>query len=277
MTSILAALALALIGYTVGSVKIINQANEALVERLGRYHRKLTSGLNFIVPFLDVIVLEDTTREQVLDIPPQEAITRDNVSLTVDAVVYWRIVKLERTYYEVEDIEMALSNLVTTTLRSQLGRMDLEQTYSSRTEVNEALLQPLSQATQDWGVQVSRVDVQNITLPKAVLDSMEKRRSAEIQAQAAILAAEGEQKAALKRAAATVESMKLIANALETKSTPQEVLKFLLAEKYVEANQKLSESTNSKVLFMDPKVLTESLGNLMESSTKASPDIDLNS
>jgi regulator of protease activity HflC (stomatin/prohibitin superfamily) len=150
MESILIALALVIIGYTVGSVKIINQGTEALVERLGRYNRKLGPGLNFIVPLLDTIVLEESTRERVLDIEPQEAITSDNVSLQVDAVVYWRILQLERTYYAVEDIEEALRNLVTTTLRSEIGKMNLADTFSSRTEINHALLHQLDDATATW-------------------------------------------------------------------------------------------------------------------------------
>lgn len=267
MEPFLAALALAIIGYTIGSVKIVNQSNEALVERLGKYHSKLSPGLNFIVPFLDTIVVEDTTREQVLDINPQEAITKDNVSLRVDAVVYWRIKNLELTYYEVEDVETALCNLVTTTLRSQLGQMELEQTYSSRNEINQALVYPMKEATESWGIEVTRVEVQNITLPKAVLESMDVRRAAEVKAQAAIAAAEGEKKASLERVKATVEAIQMISGALPGKTDLKDILKFLLAEKYVEANQKLGESSNSKVLFMDPKALTESLENLMESPT----------
>jgi len=106
--SIFAILALIVIGYTVGSVRIVNQGNQALVERLGRYHRKLRPGLNFIVPFLDTIVWEESIRERLLDVPPQSAITRDNVALNVDAVVYWKILDLERTYYEIENIKDAI-------------------------------------------------------------------------------------------------------------------------------------------------------------------------
>ncbi|HEY9749335.1 MAG TPA: stomatin-like protein [Allocoleopsis sp.] len=256
MESILAALALVIVGYTVGSVKIINQGNEALVERLGRYHRKLTPGLNFIVPFVDSIVLEDTVREQVLDVEPQEAITKDNVCLKVDAVVYWRILELERAFYAVEDVESGIKNLVLTTLRSALGQMKVEDTYSSRSEINQTLLNQLDEATAAWGVKVTRVEVQNISPPASLLESMAQQRAAEIRKRASISEAEG-----------TVESMRLIAKALQAQPNTSEVLKYLIAQRYVEANQKLGESPNSKVIFMDPKAMSEALENLMESPT----------
>lgn len=263
MESILAALALAIIGYTIGSVKIINQGNEALVERLGRYHRKLSPGLNFIVPFADSIVLEDTLREQVLDVEPQEAITKDNVCLKVDAVVYWRILQLERAFYAVEDVERAIKNLVLTTLRSALGQMNVEETYSSRAEINQKLLAQLDDATATWGVKVTRVEVQNISPPASLLDSMAQQRAAEIRKRASISEAEG-----------TVESMRLIAQALQSQDNTSEVLKYLVAQRYVEANQKLSESPNSKIIFMDPKALSESVAELM--TPDAEPGASIN-
>ncbi|MBD2459760.1 SPFH/Band 7/PHB domain protein [Oscillatoria sp. FACHB-1407] len=261
--SIFAAIALLIIGYTVGSVKIINQGNEALVERLGRYHRKLVPGLNFIVPFLDTIVLEESMRERVLDTQPQEAITKDNVSVTVDAVMYWRILQLERTYYAVEDVEEALRNLVTTTLRSEIGRMQLAQTFYSRSEINHALLQQLDDATATWGVKVTRVEVENISPAKSVLDAMELERAAESKKKAAISEAEGKKRAAIEEAEGTVQSMKMISEALRAQSNSQDILRYLVAQRYVEANYRLGESTNSKIIFMDPKALTEALGELM--------------
>jgi regulator of protease activity HflC (stomatin/prohibitin superfamily) len=263
MESIFAAVALLIIGYTVGSVKIINQGNEALVERLGRYHRKLSPGLNFIVPFVDTIVLEESTRERVLDTEPQEAITKDNVSLKVDAVMYWRILQLERTYYAVEDVEEALKNLVTTTLRSEIGRMQLTQTFSSRAEINHALLQQLDDATATWGVKVTRVEVENISPAKSVLDAMELERAAESRKKASISEAEGKKRAAIEEAEGAVQSMKLLAEALKSQPNSHEILRYLVAQRFVDANYRLGESPNSKILFMDPKALTEALGELM--------------
>ena len=263
MESILAALALLIIGYTVGSVKIINQGNEALVERLGRYHRKLVPGLNFIVPLLDTIVWEDTTREQVLDIDPQEAITKDNITLLVDAVMYWRILELQQTYYAVEDITNALMNLVVTSLRSEIGRMELEQTYSSRSQINQILLQQLDEATATWGVKVTRIEVQNITLPETVRESLELERAAESKKRAAISEAEGKKQAAISEAEGTVQSIELISNVLKSQHNTQAVLQYLVAQKYVDANYRLGQSNNSKIIFMDPKALTEAMSELI--------------
>jgi len=263
MESIIAALALIAVGYIVGSVKIINQGNEALVERLGKYHKKLTPGLNFVVPFLDTIVLEESLRERVIDTEPQDAITRDNVSVVVDAVLYWRILQLERTYYAVEDVEIALRNLATTTLRSEIGRMELAQTFSSRNEINQSLLQQLDDATATWGVKVTRVEVQKISPAKAVMDAMELERAAESKKKAAISEAEGKKRAAIEEAEGAVQSMNLLSEALRSNPNSREILRYLVAQRYVDANYRLGDSPNSKVVFMDPKALTEALGELM--------------
>ena len=267
---IFAILALIVIGYTVGSVRIINQGNQALVERLGRYHRKLRPGLNFIVPFLDTIVWEESMREKLLDVPPQSAITRDNVSLNVDAVVYWKILDLERTYYEIEDIHAAIRELVVTTLRSEIGKMPFERTFSSRDELNQALLDQLDEATEPWGVKVTRVEVQSIDPPESVLESMQQQQAAELKRRATVLEAQGDQEATVKRAQGTVDSIQLLSEVLRGRSDAREILNFLIAQRYVEANQKLGESSNSKVLFMDPRNLSEGLIDLMNGPTNES-------
>ncbi|CAN5748808.1 hypothetical protein BH23CYA1_BH23CYA1_05600 [soil metagenome] len=151
VSSILAILSFLVVGYTVGSVRIIKEGNGALVERLGRYKGTLTPGLNFIVPLLDAVVLEDSLREQTLDTPPQQAITKDNVNLEVDAIIYWRIYDLERTYYAIEDVEFAMQELVITALRSEVGKMDFQSLFSSRETINSALLDVLDEATAPWG------------------------------------------------------------------------------------------------------------------------------
>jgi regulator of protease activity HflC (stomatin/prohibitin superfamily) len=267
--SIFAILSLIVMGYSVGSVRIVNQGTEALVERLGRYHRKLRPGLNFIVPFMDTIVLEESVRERLLDVEPQPAITRDNVSLEVDAVVYWKVLDLERTYYSIEDVEAAIGELVVTTLRSKVGRMEFERTFSSRDELNKALLDQLDEATEPWGVKVTRVEVQSIQPPQAVLDSMQLQQAAEQKRRAAVLEAQGDQEATVKRAQGTVDSIRMLSDVMKQHKGAQEVLNFLIAQQYVDANTKLGESDNSKVVFMDPKFLTEGLADLM-----SSPHID---
>jgi len=266
-SSIFAMLALLVIGYTVGSVRIINQGNEGLVERLGRYRGKLKPGLNFIIPMLDAVVLVDSIRERILDVQPQAAITKDNVALQVDAVVYWKILDLERTYYAVEDIEAAIRELVVTTMRSENGKMRLEENLSLSEDMNKALLDQLDEATEPWGVKVTRVEVQKIEPPPDVIESMQLQQAAELKRRATVLEAQGEQEADIARAEGTVKSIKMLSDALKERPNSKEILNFLIAQSYVESNQKLRASDNSKVVFMDPKMLTEGLVDLMNSPT----------
>ncbi|MGF1535862.1 MAG: SPFH domain-containing protein [Elainellaceae cyanobacterium] len=259
----LAILAFLTIGYIVGSIRVINESYEAIVERVGRYHRKLTPGLNFIVPLMDKIVWVATTREQILDIAPQDAFTSDNVSFKIDAVVYWRILELQQTYYTIEDVEEALENLVITSLRSLVGEMQLEETYSSRQEINRILLEQLDDATATWGVKVIRVEVQNIQLPETIQKSLEQERAAESEKRAAILVADGKRQAAIAEAQATVESAKLIAEAMQGKVDPKSVLKYLIEQRRVDANFQLGQSSNSKIIFMDPKGFDEATAELI--------------
>ncbi|MEM9540366.1 MAG: SPFH domain-containing protein [Cyanobacteria bacterium P01_E01_bin.42] len=201
-----------------GSVRIVNEKNEALVESLGSYKKKLTPGLNFVVPFIDKIVYQETIREKVLDIPPQQCITKDNVAISADAVVYWKIMDMERAYYRVENLKTAMENLVLTQIRSEMGKLELDQTFTARTEVNETLLRELDIATDPWGVKVTRVELRNITPSKAVQDSMELQMSAERKKRAAILTSEGERDAAINESKGKAEARVLEAEASKTAS-----------------------------------------------------------
>ncbi|MBU6228233.1 MAG: paraslipin [Cyanobacteria bacterium REEB459] len=268
MSSIIGVLALLIIGYTVSSVRIIKEGDEALVERLGRFSRKLEPGLNFIVPALDYVAYKTSLRERILDVAKQNTITKDNVFLEVDAVVFWKILDSELTYYAIEDVEQAIGELVITTLRSEIGRMEFEKTLSSRDELNRALLSQLDDATEPWGVKVTRVELQEINPPEKVHKSMEMERAAELERRAMVLKADGEQQSAIKRTEATVRSIQMLADALNKRSDGASILQFLIAQDYVEANQKLGESSNSKVVFMDPKLLTEGLATLMDQNPR---------
>ncbi|MEL6462367.1 MAG: SPFH domain-containing protein [Cyanobacteria bacterium J06621_15] len=196
-----------------GSVKITNQGNEALVERLGSYNKKLEPGLRFIFPFVDRVVFHDTIREKVIDIPPQKCITRDNVAIEVDAVVYWRIMDMEKAYYKVENLQAAMVNLVLTQIRSEMGQLELDQTFTARSEVNEILLRDLDIATDPWGVKVTRVELRDIIPSKAVQDSMELQMSAERKKRAAILTSEGERESAVNSSRGRAEAQVLEAEA----------------------------------------------------------------
>lgn len=195
------------------SVRIINQGNMALVERLGSYKGRMEPGLNFVLPVLDRVVYHETIREKVLDIPPQQCITRDNVAISVDAVVYWRIIDMERAYYKVENLRMAMVNLVLTQIRSEMGKLELDETFTARSQVNEALLNELDVSTDPWGVKVNRVELRDIVPSKAVQESMEMQMTAERRKRAAILNSEGERDAAINSARGKAEAQILAAEA----------------------------------------------------------------
>ncbi|MGI8505013.1 MAG: SPFH domain-containing protein [Hassallia sp.] len=248
------AIVLVLIGYALGSAKLINEGNEALVERLGRYHRKLKPGLNFIVPLVDSIVMEDTTREQILDIKPQKVITKDNVYLEVDGVVNWKIMSMEKSFYKIDDIQISLANLATVELRANIADRTLTETISSRNQMNQSLLQILNQVSGEWGVEILRVDIQSITPPESVQKSMAEQQAAQIRKQAAITTAEGEREASIKRAEATKESIRILSDAITSKPETKEILRYLVAQEQVEANQRLGASTNAKIVFLNQGV-----------------------
>ncbi|PSO56434.1 MAG: paraslipin [Cyanobacteria bacterium QS_7_48_42] len=275
-----------------GSVQIVRTRNEALVESLGQYKRRLDPGLNFVIPFIDKVVYKETTREKVIDIPPQRCVTRDNVSIEVDAVVYWRIVDMEKAYYRVEDLHKAMENLVLTQIRSEMGKLELDQTFTAREEVNEILLRELDVATDPWGVKVTRVELRDITPSQAVQDSMELQMAAERKKRAAILTSEGEKESAvntargqadssvleaeaqkkatvlkaeaereqqIQRAQATAEALQIITEKLQSNSHVREALQFLLTQNYLEMGKTIGSSESSKVMFMDPRNLASTL------------------
>ena len=285
MGGLIGALAIIAVGYAFSSVKIISQGYEALVERLGRFSRKLTPGMSIIVPFVERIVYKETIREQVLDVPPQQCITKDNVSLQADAVVYWRITDMVKTYYAVEDIQRALINLVLTTLRSEIGRLELDQTFSSRTEINARLLSELDEATDPWGIKVTRVEVKDINPSRTVQDSMEKQMAAEREKRASILESEGQQQAQvneatgaararvlraeaekrekLLRAQGTAEALQTLADTMAQGGSAEVALQFLLAQNYIDMGLAVGQSPSSKVVFVDPTSIPASVESLV--------------
>jgi len=200
-------------GVALSSVKVIQQGNEALVERLGVYDRKLEPGLKFVVPVLERVAYQGTIRERVLDIPPQPSITRDNVSITVDAVVYWRIMDMEKAYYKIQDLQFAMVNLVLTQIRAEMGKLELDETFTARSKINDLLLQELDESTDPWGVKVTRVELRDIIPSQAVQESMELQMAAERRKRAAILNSEGEREAAVNSAKGKAEAQVLDAEA----------------------------------------------------------------
>ncbi|HCQ23321.1 SPFH domain-containing protein [Aphanizomenon flos-aquae NRERC-008] len=259
---------LALVGYALASAKMVNQGNAALVERLGRYHRQLNPGLSFIVPIIDQIVMENTTREQLLDIKPQNVITKDGIYLEVDAILYWRIQDIKKSFYAIDDLEQSLANIATTTLRENIAQNSLKDTNMSRAEMDKIILVELNSITFSWGVETIRLDIQSITPPETVRKSMEEQQNAQIKKQAVILAAEGEEEAAERRATGTKRSIEIISEALRSHPESKDILRYLVAQDYVDASQKLGESNNAKIVFVDPANSTEMFQELISDSVE---------
>ncbi len=172
------------------SATIIRQAEKGVVERFGRYKETLDPGLRFIVPFMDTLRFRVDMRETVLDIEPQPVITKDNVTVTVDAVVYYFVTEAQAVKYEVANFYSAVSKLAQTNLRNVIGDMSLDETLTSRERINTALRETLDEATDRWGVRVTRVEVKEIEPPRDISDAMSKQMKAEREKRATILEAE---------------------------------------------------------------------------------------
>src|SRR3954463_8716200 len=204
-------LAIVMIIIAIKTIRIVPQATVMLVERLGRFDKVASSGLNVIVPFLDRPrtifwsserpgMTSIDLREQYIDLPPQPVITRDNVTIHVDSVVYWQITDPIKAVYEVADLIGAIVQLTITGMRAVIGDMDLDHTLSQRDQINAKLRIGLDEATDKWGVKVTRVDVKNINPPEDVRVTMEKQMTAERNRRALVLQAEGERQASITRA-----------------------------------------------------------------------------
>jgi len=181
-------------------IRIVPQTSVYVVERLGSYKKTMSNGINFIIPFIDRVVLKETIKERVLDFPAQDVITKDNVTMKIDTVVYMQITDPKLYAYGVEKPIFAIENLTATTLRNLVGDLELDQTLTSRDSVNEKLRAILDDATDPWGVKVIRVELKNILPPEDIIRAMEKQMRAEREKREQILVAEGEKQAAILRA-----------------------------------------------------------------------------
>lgn len=182
------------------AVKIVSQAELWVIERLGKYHRTLGAGINFIIPFIDQKRSQFHTQEQIIDVPRQAVITKDNVSIQIDAVVFIRINDAKQATYEIKDLKVAIAQLAQTTLRAEIGRMELDETLSSRADLNAVLLTALDLASSTWGAKVTRVEVADISVPQAVQTAMELQMEAERRRRATETAAEGDKNALILKA-----------------------------------------------------------------------------
>ena len=179
---------------------VVPQQNAYVVERLGRYSTTLGAGFHILVPFIQVIRYRHSLKEDAIDIPEQECITRDNVMVGVDGVLYMKIVDPERASYGIANLPFALIQLAQTTLRSEIGKLDLDRTFEERTNINHAVVTEIDKASEAWGVKVLRYEIKNIKPPQGVLEAMEKQMRAEREKRASILKSEGERDALINTA-----------------------------------------------------------------------------
>ena len=267
-------------------LRITSSQRSRLIERLGKYNREMQPGLSLLLPGVERVVSHESLKERVLDIPSQQCITKDNVSIEVDAVVYWQLLKHEQGYYAVENLSSAMVNLVLTQIRTEMGKLDLDQTFTTRTEVNELLLKELDEATDPWGVKVKRVEMRDIIPSQGVKEAMEAQMTAEREKRAAILRSEGEKEAVLNNARAEADSLVLdaqarkeavllsaeanaqkqtilasanseaalsIAKAINENNNTEEAFRLLLAKDWMKMGEEMAHAKAGSVLMVDPQ------------------------
>jgi regulator of protease activity HflC (stomatin/prohibitin superfamily) len=262
------------------SIKVIPQQNAFVVERLGKFHEVLQPGFNIIIPFFDRVAYRHSLKETAMDIPEQICITKDNVQVAVDGVVFAQVIDPAKASYGISNYQFAVIQLAQTTMRSEIGKIDLDKTFEERTNINGAIVSAIDEASSGWGVKILRYEIKNITPPKSVLNAMEKQMQAEREKRAVILTSEGEKQSAINQAegqkqkvvleseamrqqqineaegqaaaikavaSATAEGIREVAAALQEKGG-FEAVQLRVAENLVEQYGKLAKSTNTMIL-----------------------------
>ena len=246
-------------------VRLVPQGSKWVVQRLGKYQKSLSPGLNLIIPYIDVVAFKATTKDIVLEIPSQEVITRDNVVIIANAVAYINIISPEKAVYGVEDYELAIRTLVQTSLRSIVGEMTLDDALSSRDQIKSKLKLSISGDIADWGITLKTVEIQDIQPSGTMQSAMEEQAAAERQRRATVTRADGEKTAAILEAdgrleasrrdaeakvvlaEATKTALERVNEAIQDKELPA---MYLLGEKYIEAIHSMSKSENSKLVLL---------------------------
>ncbi|MDG1447402.1 MAG: SPFH/Band 7/PHB domain protein [Porticoccaceae bacterium] len=246
-------------------IRLVPQGSKWVVQRLGKFHKSLSPGLNLIIPYIDDVSFKATTKDIVLDIPSQEVITLDNVVIIANAVAYINIISPERAVYGVEDYELAIRTLVQTSLRSIVGEMALDDALSSRDQIKAKLKDSISEDIADWGITLKTVEIQDINPSGTMQQAMEEQAAAERQRRATVTRADGEKTAAILEAdgrleasrrdaeaqvllaEATKEALSKVNEAIQDKELPA---MYLLGEQYIDAMKHLSKSSNAKLVVL---------------------------
>ena len=235
----------------VNSIKVVRQSEVRIIERFGRYHKTAQAGLNFILPFIDKTRAVVSLKQQTMDVPPQGVITKDNVTITIDTVVFYQIMDPSKAVYEIESLQKGIAYLAITTIRDIVGKMDLDSTFSSRDQINVQLRQVLDDATDKWGCKIDRVEIKDIKPPVDIRDAMEKQMNAERNKRAAILEAEGKRQAQITMAEGAKQSTILDAEAERESSIRRaqgvREAKILEAEGNAEAIRKVAQAKAEEI------------------------------
>lgn len=229
---------------------IVPQKAAYIVERLGKYRCTLDAGFHILVPFIDAIAYRHTLKEQAIDVAPQECITKDNIAVSVDGILYMQVMDPAKASYGIGNYQFATTQLAQTTMRSEMGKLDLDRSFEERTSINAAIVAAVDKASDPWGIKVTRYEIKNITPPRTIRDAMEKQMRAEREKRAMIAESEGERQAKINRAegerqqAIALSEGERIRKINEAEGKAKEIL--LVAEAQAAGIQKVAEAISSK-------------------------------
>ncbi len=268
----------------VKGIRIVPQKQAWIVERLGKYHETLNAGLHILIPYMDRVAYKIGLKEVALDVPPQQCVTRDNITVEIDGLLYLQVIDPVRASYGITNYVFACSQLAQTTLRSEVGKLELDRTFEERGAINAAICSEVDKASDPWGVKITRYEIKTITPPPSVLDAMEKQMRAEREKRAAIAESEGERQAKINRADgdkqekiawsegektrrineaegraaeirlvadATAAGIRQIASAIAEETGGRDAVNLRLAEQYINEFGKLAKAGNTMILPTD--------------------------